>query len=122
MRIVDMKPVWIIGLLVLASAPRLMAQAESGSQLFENRCAGCHAPGGGGQGPALTGILGRKAGAAAGFDYSPALKASGIVWTGANLDQFLADPSKMVPGTAMPVHITDAAQRAAIIDYLATAH
>jgi len=114
-----MKTAWIIGLLVLASAPRVVAQPQSGSDLFEESCSGCHVPAGGGQGPSLTGVVGRKAGAVAGFDYSPALKASGIVWTSTNLDRFLVDPGKMVPGTAMPIHVPDAAQRAAIISYLA---
>ncbi len=114
-----MKTPWIMGLLALASASHGAAQPLSGSELFEDRCEGCHAPAGGGQGPSLTGVFGRKAGALAGFDYSPALKASGVTWTNATLDRFLADPSKMVPGTAMPVHIPDAAQRAAIVSYLA---
>ena len=115
-----MKIAWIITLLALASAARVAAEPQSGSDLFEDRCAGCHVPAGGGQGPSLTGVVGRKAGAAPGFDYTAALKASGVVWTKANLDQFLADPGKMVPGTAMPIHIPDAAQRAAIVSYLAT--
>jgi cytochrome c len=115
-----MKIAWIVTLLVLAGAPRVTAQPQTGSDTFEDRCAGCHAPAGGGQGPSLTGVVGRKAGAVAGFDYTAALKASGIVWSRANLDTFLADPGKMVPGTAMPVHIPDAGQRAAIIGYLAT--
>jgi cytochrome c len=115
-----MKTAWIIGLLAMASAPPALAQAQSGSTLFEDRCSGCHLPTGGGQGPSLTGVVGREAGAAPGFDYTPGLKASGVVWTSANLDRFLADPGKMVPGTAMPISIPDAAQRAAIIAYLAT--
>ena len=115
-----MKIACIVTLLALASAPRVAAQAQSGADLFADRCAGCHDPAGGGQGPSLTGVVGRKAGAATGFDYTAALKTSGLVWTKANLDTFLADPGKMVPGTAMPVHIPDASQRAAIIGYLAT--
>ncbi len=115
-----MKIAWFISLLALASAPRVAAQPQSGSALFEDRCAGCHAPAVGGQGPSLTGVFGRKAGTVAGFDYTAALKASGIVWSSANLDTFLADPGKMVPGTAMAVHIPDAGQRAAIIGYLST--
>ena len=117
-----MKSAWFIGLIVLASASRLAAQTSNGSDLFEDRCAGCHFPTGGGQGPSLTGVVGRKAGSVAGFAYSPALKASGLVWTSANLDRFLADPTKAVPGTAMPISVSDGAQRAAIIGYLATTH
>ncbi len=114
-----MKIACVVSLLALASAQRVAAQPQSGSDLFEDRCAGCHVPAGGGQGPSLTGVVGRKAGTATGFDYTAALKASGIVWSKASLDTFLADPGKMVPGTAMPVHIPDAGQRAAIIGYLA---
>jgi cytochrome c len=106
--------------MILALAPRAVAQGESGSDLFEDRCAGCHFPAGGGQGPNLSGIVGHKAGSVAGFTYTAALKDSGLVWTSANLDRFLTDPGKLVPGTAMPIHVPDAAQRQAIISYLAT--
>jgi cytochrome c2 len=115
-----MKNAWIIGLFALVSAPRLMAEPQDGAQLFENRCAGCHVPAGGGQGPSLTGVVGRKAGTAANFGYSAAMKALNIVWTSETLDTFLADPGKMAPGTAMPVHISNAAQRTAITNYLVT--
>ena len=73
------------------------------------------------QGPPLAGVVGRRAGAAPGFAYSTALKTSRLVWTRANLDRFLADPQKAIPGSAMPVHVADPATRAAIIDYLAKA-
>jgi cytochrome c len=53
-------------------------------------------------GPRLKGVIGRQAGSIPEFkDYSPELKASGIVWSEATLDTFLRDPSKMVPGTRM---------------------
>ena len=80
----------------------------------------CHIAGGGGQGPSLTGVVGRPAGSAPGFAYTPALKASGLTWTPANLDRFLVNPAALVPGTAMVVRINDAAQRAALIRFLAT--
>ena len=93
---------------------------QSGADLFGDRCSFCHLDGPGGQGPSLTGVVGRKAGSAADFGYSPALKAWGLVWTPENLDKFLTDPGAMVPGTAMPIHVPDAATRQAIIGYLAT--
>ncbi len=92
----------------------------SGADIFEDRCAMCHVAGGGGQGPSLNGAVGRRAGSLAGFAYTPALKASGLTWTPANLDRFLTNPGAMVPGTAMVVRINDAAQRAALVAYLAT--
>jgi len=115
-----MKMIWIAALWVMAMTPRVLAQTSGGADLFEDRCVGCHFASGGGQGPPLTGVVGRKAGSVAGFAYTPAMKASGLVWTAANLDRFLADPAKLVPGTSMPIQVPDAAQRAAILNYLAT--
>lgn len=106
------------GLLALAAATAVSA-APGGEALFQDRCAMCHSGDPMSQGPPLAGVVGRKAGAAPGFAYSAALKNSGLVWTRASLDRFLADPGKAVPGTAMPVHVADPATRAAIIDYLA---
>jgi cytochrome c len=63
-----MKTAWILALCVSLSAPRVLAQPQTGSDLFEDRCVGCHVPAGGGQGPSLTGVYGRRAGAVAGFD------------------------------------------------------
>ena len=115
-----MRPAMILGLALLALAPRAMTQTQTGSDLFEDRCAGCHFRTGDGQGPSLAGVVGRRAGSAPGFAYTPAMKASGLIWTPANLDRFLTEPGKAVPGTAMPIHVPDAAQRKAIIAYLAT--
>lgn len=36
-----------------------------------------------------------------GFGYSPAMKRSQLVWNQKTLDRFLADPTKVIPGTAM---------------------
>ena len=108
----------LMALAAMLAAPA-MAVAADGASLFQDRCAMCHSGDPMGQGPSLSGVVGRKAGSVAGFAYSPALKASGLVWTKANLDRFLADPQKAVPGGAMPVHVADPAVRAAIIEYLA---
>ena len=85
-------------------------------------CAGCHAVdarGGLGVGPTLYGVIGRKAGTIPGYQYSPAVRDSGIVWTADTLDRFLAAPSRMVPGTRMGVSVRDEGQRRAVIAYLA---
>ena len=68
-------------------------------------------------------MLGRRAGAVAGFRYSPAMVeagARGLVWTRSALEQFLADPERVVPGTEMglPTGVPDAADRRDVIDYL----
>ncbi|HEY1447006.1 MAG TPA: c-type cytochrome [Caulobacteraceae bacterium] len=104
---------------VTAGSPALAADATKGAALVQARCNTCHSPEAG-QGPDLTGVVGRKAGTAQGFPVSAALKGSGIVWTPADLDAFLADPGKRVPGTSMPNPYVNAADRADIVAYLAT--
>jgi cytochrome c2 len=66
----------------------------------------------------LDGIIGQKAGSAAGYSYSPALASVDLVWSADNLDQWLADPRKLVPGTGMPARVLDASARRDIIAYL----
>ena len=94
--------------------------AAKGSDVYDDRCSGCHVIGGVGQGPNLAGVVGRKAGAAPGFAYTAALKGSGLTWTPANLDRWLAGPQKVVPGTAMTAVVPDPAERRELIAYLAT--
>lgn len=96
--------------------------AAAGGDLFLDRCAMCHVAEGGGQGPSLKGVYGRKAATAPGFAYSAALKASGVTWTGPELDRFLTNPSVAIPGTAMPITVPDAGQRANLIAYFAAQH
>jgi cytochrome c len=106
-------------LLIAGSA---QAQAVSGEQVFKQRCAMCHVARAGSPnllGPSLAGVVGRKAGTAK-FTYSTAMKAVNIVWTKPALNTFLTAPGKMVPGTRMVVSVADAAQRAALVNYLAT--
>jgi cytochrome c len=97
--------------------------SATGAALF-NRCALCHSAtkGGGNKiGPNLFGVVGRKAGTYPGFSYSAAMKKSGIVWTPAKLDAYLAAPQQVVPGNSMPfAGIADAPQRADLVAYLAT--
>lgn len=88
-------------------------------------CAACHSLDQGapnGVGPNLFGIVGTAAGEVAGFAYSDALKASGITWTAAELDSFIANPAAKVPGTIMVAGaIADAAKRKAVIAYIESA-
>ncbi len=95
------------------------ADAAKGAELVQARCNMCHSPEAGAA-PALDGVVGRKAGTAAGYAASAALKGSGLTWTPANLDAFLADPAKLAPGTAMPNPYVSPADRGDIIAYLAT--
>jgi cytochrome c len=93
--------------------------ALSGDALFRQRCAMCHQVAAGRAsplGPNLRGVVGRKAGSTT-FNYSPAMKASGLTWNAATLDSYLLSPQRTVPGTKMMVSVPNAAQRRALIGY-----
>ena len=94
----------------------------AGQEIYQAQCSACHSnqPGVNGIGPSLAGVAGRKAGSLPGFHFTPALQGSGLTWTADNFIQFLADPSKLVPGTAMTVMVPDATGRANLFTYLAT--
>ena len=85
-------------------------------------CAACHESTAGAKpslGPNLFAIGGRKAGAEPDYDYSDAMKASGITWTADTLQAFVLDPAKTVPGNKMDYPgASDPATAKAIADYL----
>jgi len=112
-----------VAIFVATGSSQLMAAsaAPEGATLFRQRCAACHTDIAGQPakvGPNLSGVVGRKA-ATTTFAYSPALKASGLVWDRANLDRYLAAPAKAVPGTKMVIAVSNKAERDAIVTYLA---
>jgi cytochrome c len=111
-------------LLALGAADVAAAQGvEDGASYFSGHCQMCHtnAPGQrNGVGPNLFGVGNRKAGSAANFSYTPALKSSKLVWTQKTLDKFLTMPGALVPGTMMVVSIPDADQRKSLVAYLMT--
>ena len=92
--------------------------AARGAQLYEARCGGCHGADANRVGPAHRGVFGRRAGAVPGFDYSPALRASRLIWDARTLDAWLADPEATIPGQAMGYRVGDARDRADLIAYL----
>jgi cytochrome c len=84
-------------------------------------CQACHestASANASVGPNLWNVGGRKAGSAPGFDYSPAMKGSPIVWSADTLTAFITDPAKAMPGNAMDYPGNDAATAKALADYL----
>jgi cytochrome c len=97
--------------------PRGRAQPAS-NRLFERRCGGCHAIDRDKEGPRLGGVYGRTAGSVDSFEYSDALKASGIVWNAETLDKWLANPDQLVPHNNMSFHLENGGERRDIIDYL----
>lgn len=92
--------------------------AARGASLYESRCGACHSLQADRIGPRHAGINGRKAGSVAGFDYSPALKASKLVWNAPLIERWLADPEQLVPGQRMGYSLADAQARADIAAFL----
>ncbi len=87
------------------------------------QCKVCHTtePGKHLVGPSLAGVYGSKAGAAAGYPFSTALRQSGLTWDDATLDRFLEAPLKVVPGTRMTyAGLKDPAARRELIAHLKT--
>lgn len=105
-----------------ASAPA-QAQVDAGRRLFA-RCTNCHEVGAGarnGFGPQLNGIVGRKAGSAPAYAYSPALKQAGFVWNEQKLVAFIRDSEKVVPGNKMRfLSFMSEKQASEIVAYLRT--
>lgn len=85
-------------------------------------CGTCHVATKGARstlGPNLWGVGGRRVGTLPGFNYSPALKNAGFLWSRDNLIIYITNPRAKIPGTRM----TYAGQKnprsaAAIADYL----
>lgn len=105
-----------------ATAAQAAGDVEKGKQVFK-QCALCHTnePGKNKIGPSLFGVVGRKAGTISNFSYTDAMKNSGKVWTPQELDTYLTDPRKVVPGTKMIFPgLKNEADRQNVIAYLET--
>ena len=119
------KGVTVIVAAVLASAAARAEPAASlaqgdpqrGQTLYQ-ACSGCHSIDEDDVGPRHRGVVGRRAGSVTEYAYSPALKASGLVWDAATLDRWLTNPQALVPGTKMYFSLADPQKRADIIAYL----
>jgi cytochrome c len=102
-------------------APYATADVANGEAKFA-LCASCHTitPGGPNMtGPNLHGVVGRKAGAEPGYNYSDAVKSAGFTWDGPHLDKWLTGPAADLPGTKMTfVGIKDPKDRTDVIAYL----
>ncbi len=98
-----------------------VASADTAPASF-GQCGVCHKvdkDGGNGMGPNLHGVIGKKAAQVAGFSYSPAMKASGLIWDEATLDKFIESPRGVVAGTKMSfAGQSDPAKRKEIIAWL----
>lgn len=123
----------VAGLVLGWVAPALgQGNADNGRLVFSRKCASCHTVSADGahspKGPNLARVIGRAAGSIPGWVFSPALRASGLefhprhrqflVWTEANLDQWLRDPAVFVPGSQMDLKLPDPGEREDVIAYL----
>lgn len=117
------------------AAPRAVAQLDPGDlakadvetgRVAAEICRGCHAMAAGDASPGrypapnLANILERQKASLANFPYSAAMKKMHGVWTAEEINQFIADPTGVVPGTHMGhAGVADAPTRTAIIAFLA---
>lgn len=93
---------------------------SDGEALFASRCARCHSvrTPRHGSGPHLAGVVERRAGEIAGYNFSAAFSALAHTWTPESLVRFLSDPDEFAPGNRMPDTGVSQAQARLIADYL----
>ena len=86
-----------------ASQTALAGDAAAGRQVFR-KCQACHSLEAGKNclGPSLAGIVGEKAAAVPGYNFSAAMKASNLVWDAATLDAYLTRSAEAGAGNKMP--------------------
>lgn len=111
--------------LYLACSSANAHAAPMGMQVFNEECAECHSvkEGKNKKGPSLWNILGRKSATVPDFNYSDAMKASGIVWTEDRIAAYMEHPKKIVPGGIMKYEgLDDPKARKALLEYLSTLH
>jgi cytochrome c len=109
-------------LVAMAAGPAVSADADAGKTAFK-KCALCHTTEAGKNkiGPSLFGIVGRKSATVENFNYSEAMKKFDHTWDEGTLDEYLADPRGMVPGTKMIFPgIKEKTERDDVIAYLET--
>lgn len=111
----------VVGIASIARAEKPSGDAMQGAQVYR-ACAACHSliPDRNMTGPSLAGVWERKAGSLKSFErYSPALKASNVVWDENTLDRWLKSPAQYIPNNHMTfAGIPNAKQRTDVIAYL----
>lgn len=103
-----------------AMAAMVTGDPAAGERVF-GTCRACHVVDSATNrvGPHLVGLFGRAAGTVEGFNYSEAMRTSGITWTPETLSTYLADPRGTLPGNRMAFGgVRDETQRADLIAYL----
>ena len=95
--------------------------ADDGAKIFK-KCAACHSIAEGGAnkiGPALWGVIGRKAGSVPNYKYSKAMAAYSKNWSFEEMNGFLIKPKDWIKGTKMSfAGLKNAKDRASVILYM----
>jgi cytochrome c len=110
------------GLAILSTAALADGDPSAGKHVFA-KCAVCHTaePGKNKIGPSLFNLVGRPAGSVPGYNYSPAMHDLDKTWDSASLDEYLANPKAVVPGTKMIFPgIADKKDRDDVIAFITT--
>lgn len=128
-----MKLIHILGAAVLFAGSAFIAfsamsgeavkgDVAAGDKIYHRVCIGCHAIDSDQPkvGPGLKTVVGRLAGSTApgSGGISEELKQAKIVWDAETFDTYMANPTKMVPGTKMILQMTDPQHRADLWAYL----
>lgn len=97
------------------------SELEKGKRIFA-QCKACHqvsAEGRNMTGPNLYGVVGSAAGSVEGFNYSPAMANSGVIWTEEAISAYLENPRGFMPGNRMAFNgLRKEADRNAVIAYM----
>jgi cytochrome c len=105
--------------LLIGTSPVFAAGDPIAGKKLYSRCQGCHSIDVNRVGPRHQGLFGRHAGSLEDYNYSEALKASGVIWDETTLDQFLTAPREFIKGTKMPFSgMKSPQERADLIAYL----
>ena len=101
----------------------LPGNSAKGKKIFARSCQNCHNTAPKGKhaiGPALYGVVGRKAASITGFKFSGALSTKkGQEWTPELLNKWIENPAAYAPGTSMAfVGIKSKEERDDVIKYL----
>ena len=106
--------------LIASPAAQAAGDPVAGKAQYEGTCGGCHSLDANRVGPRHRGVVGRRPGTSSGYDYSPAVRKLGGVWTTERIDRWLQGPQALAPGAKMFLTVADAGKRANIVAYLAS--
>ena len=114
----------IISAVLLAGSPAIAGDVDKGKKVFK-KCKACHTIKAGKHkvGPSLAGVVGRKAGSAAGYKKYKGMKDADWTWDEATLMVYLENPKKFVKSkgrkkTSMAFRLKKKADRENVIEFL----